>query len=453
MIGHDFFRRVSLTWFGWHYIIRCATAAGYCDINELFPWNKNATVLLKIIDVNGLQLEPPSGFSESLLLEYFYPHRVISTCNLDKYFEKYPGMTEPPKSERSKYEAIYVIWDTDKIESMIFKKGDVEPGTSKHTQYLFTREHLPSVYAMFTHTQHIWKDRLDVGYSNDKRRRFWRPGIQIVTQQMPTGQIQEVSLPYRAGNKDRFFMLVEIPDAKPDYGRKGFKDDIVNYIQFMAQTLILDYFVNNRSLLKPSAIAHGPAPTDAEATAYERMAQANSLPDIGIGTLSFKKEPQFENDVIGLFCELVGRECIKGFEMLSVSSGTQYDAVVNYIFTKGPEKLLYHPQNNPLGISKSNIGTKDLTLRNLEFKKHLIDLINDFDDGTKQPQQVRFVVTWDEGELANTGYELISLLENDNYQHRIFHGQTHNLALEFGDIPVIMLKYVITALKEAGLLK
>jgi len=401
LIGADFFRHVSMNWLGWHFIVRCWTAAGYFDVNELYPWNKEAIVTLKIIDGNGVKLIPPEGYGDDLPLQYLCPHEIAAACNLDDYFLKYPGRTEPPKTEKQKYEAIYIKWDTDKIESMIFSNGqELEQDTNKYTQYLFTRDHLPSVYAMFTHTASIWKDRFDIGYSNDKRRKFWKAGIQVITNQMPTGQIQEVSLPYRGGNKDRFLMFVEIPDAKPDYGRKGFKEEVVNYIQFLARELILRYLINNRGLLKPTAkVAHGPKPTDIEVTAQERIDQANSLPDLGFITLAFKKEPYYESDVVALFCELIGRQLIKGFDLLSMSSsGTQYDAVVTYSFTKNPEQLVYHPQTNPLGIPKTNMGTKDLPPRNLEFKGALLELIRDFEDGTKQAAQVRFAVTWDEGE-------------------------------------------------------
>jgi hypothetical protein len=263
---------------------------------------------------------------------------------------------------------------------------------------------------------------------------------------MPTGQVQEVSLPFRAGNRDRFFMLVEIPDAKPDYGRKGFKADINSYVQFIASELILDYFLRNRVLLKPTSIAHGPTIVDAEAAADQRILQVQELPELGVPVLNLKKEPQYENDVIALFSELLARDYIRGFEILSVSSGAQYDGVVNYRFTRNPEKLFYHPENNPLGIPKAHIAKTDLLSKNLEFKKSLLDLINDFDEETKSPQKVRFVVTWDEGDTSGSGFDITKLLEGDNYELRSFHGETHQLVLEGATIPVIMLKSVINLL-------
>jgi len=354
LVDSDYLKHASIDWLGWHFIIRCLTAAGYCDINGLASWNKAAVLTFKLIDSNGVKINPPDGYKDQLPLEYFYPDNILKSCNLDDYFSKYSEMTEPPKTERGKYEALYVKWDTDKIESVLFDKGDIEDKDSvKYKYYLFTKSHIPSIYAMFTHSQRVWKERLDQNYSSDKRRKFWRPGIQIVTQQMPTGQIQEVSLKFRTGNRDRFFMLVELPDAKPDYGRKGFKSEINDYVQYIAERIIQEYFLNKRVLLKPTSIAHGGTATDAEATADHRIDEVKTLPDIGFSALSFKKEPQYENDVIALFAELVARDYIRGFEILSVSSGEQYDGVVNYIFTKNPDKLPFHATNNRLGIPKS----------------------------------------------------------------------------------------------------
>jgi hypothetical protein len=122
-VGYEFYQRVNLNWLGWHYVTRCLTACGYCDINELLPWNKNAVVNLKVIDTNGVKETPPEGYSEQLPLEYFYPDKILKSCNLDEYFAKHSDRTEPPRSERGKYEAIFVKWDTDRIESVIFNKG------------------------------------------------------------------------------------------------------------------------------------------------------------------------------------------------------------------------------------------------------------------------------------------------------------------------------------------
>lgn len=452
LIGADYFDDMNITWLGWHFIIRCFTAVGYCDINELYKWNKEATITFKLIDKAGNRVEPPENYSDSFKLEYLYPDALLKACDIDVYHKKYANRTEPPADERNKYEALFLKWDTDKIETYLFSNGNIEDtDTQKYQQYLFTKNHYPTIYALFTHSQKIWKDRLDTGYARDKRKRFWKPGIQVITNQMPTGLIQEISLKYRASNADRLFMLVELNDAKPDYGRKGFKAEITDYIQFIASRLIIDNFIQNRALLKPTTIAHGDTTTDAEASADKRIQEASDLTNLKISMLSFKKEPKYEQDVIALFFELLGREYIKGFEFLSVSSGSQYDAVVNYCYTKDKEKLIYHPVNNCLGIPKAAVGKSDLIKKNLEFKVSLGDLIRDFANDSKNPINTRFAVTWDEGDIDKLDYfEIVDLLKGDNYEKRRFHGETHQLVYppSTQSMPVIMLKYVIDILSN-----
>jgi len=76
----------------------------------LFTWNRNATVYLKIIDINGNKQVPPEGYNDQLPLEYYYPDNILKACNLDEYFEKYSDRTEAPKTEKGKYDSIYVKW-------------------------------------------------------------------------------------------------------------------------------------------------------------------------------------------------------------------------------------------------------------------------------------------------------------------------------------------------------
>ena len=64
----------------------------------------------------------------------------------------------------------------------------------------------------------------------------------------------------------------------------------------------------------------------AAAEADSRISASVSLPDLGLPGFSFVKEPQYENDVIALFMELLTRDHIRGFKVLSSSGGSQYDA-------------------------------------------------------------------------------------------------------------------------------
>ncbi|MBI4328286.1 MAG: ATP-binding protein [Chloroflexi bacterium] len=451
-IGDEELARFGMTWQGWYTVIRTQTAAAFCDLNRLHAWANDAKVSLRLIDAAGRKVESLMDGGDVFPMRFLFPHENLGACDLDGYHRTHQGVTSIPASEKSKYEALYVVWDTDRIEEFLFDKGEIEAGTDRYHFYQYTRDQLPTIYALFTHSQRVWRDRLDVGLSNDRRRRFWKPGIQVVTHQMPSGQMIEVYVPFTAGYRDRIYMLVALEDARPDYGRKGFKSDVVAYVQYLANQAI-SYFVKNRGLLRPTSIAHGGTDTDAEAAADRRLRDASGLPDIGVTTLSIKKEPQYENDVIFLFSELLGRDLLKGFEVLSASSAAQYDAVVNYSFTNNRNTLIYDSVNNPLGVPRNQLGRTDLTLKNLEFKHSLDDLVHEFEEGSKSPQHVRFAVVWDEGAVQQAGFEVIELQPPAGHLQRSFHGQTHKLVMEGGvEIPVLILKTVLKVLKEANLL-
>ena len=149
-----------------------------------------------------------------------------------------------------------------------------------------------------------------------------------------------------------------------------------------------------------------------------------------IPKISFEKEPQYEQDVVALFHELIGREILKGYKILSVSSGAQYDAVVRYYLTKD-ERVLFDEKINPLGLVESAFGKNkkiELLPKNMEFKYVLSDLIKEIEDDIKNFEDIKFCTVWDIGDpkiFKRTGYQLINLSENES--KRIFYGTTHLL--------------------------
>lgn len=118
---------------------------------------------------------------------------------------------------------------------------------------------------------------------------------------------------------------------------------------------------------------------------------------------------------------------------------------MNYDFLTSPENLIYHADRNPLGLHKSRIAKSNLLRKNLEFKKSLMDLLVEFEEGSKLAHQVKFAVAWDEGEIERSGFELESLLGEEGHYRRDFHGQTHILVHEPSDIPVFLLKLSLSS--------
>ena len=132
-----------------------------------------------------------------------------------------------------------------------------------------------------------------------------------------------------------------------------------------------------------------------------------------------------------------------------------FDQIQEHVFAGGEiEPNTDRHQQFPLGIMKSSMPSKDLRLKNLEFKRSLEDLISDFEQDIKSPQQVKFVVAWDEGAVTSSGFELVDLQTAGSHQQRLFHGQTHILVMDPGGaIPVFLLETAIQVLLNAGLIE
>ena len=167
--------------------------------------------------------------------------------------------------------------------------------------------------------------------------------------------------------------------------------------------------------------------------------------------------PQYEQDIVGLFHVLIGANKLKGYQIMSVSSGAQYDGVVKYYLTKN--NLDYYDEiNNPLGIIESNYPRDNsikVIPKNLEFKYYLSDLILQFDPNdpsSKVFDDIYWAVAWDRGDTqayTNSGYYLDDLTIDNMYTKRHYYGVTHLLYLQ-GNRPinVILLKDVIRLLKR-----
>ena len=102
---------------------------------------------------------------------------------------------------------IYEIWKTSEISEL----------SSDSNIISFAHRHSANVYGFFAHSSSIW-GTMDSGLSDDGRRKFWKAGIQIITENMPTGRMFEVELTYGGGNKDRALIVIELTGIRPDYG-------------------------------------------------------------------------------------------------------------------------------------------------------------------------------------------------------------------------------------------
>ncbi len=159
-------------------------------------------------------------------------------------------------------------------------------------------------------------------------------------------------------------------------------------------------------------------------------------PDLGLTELSIRKEPADENLVIALFYELIGRGHIRDILTYSLHGRMTYDG--RFVGKLSSQDEIPPPQT-------------DNDLHNLEFKVHLADLIKDFEEGTKNPQNIQLVVVWDR-RLRGKQHpdyqvnEIAQTAEEDRRFHRVQHVLKCNRTQR--NIQLIVLKDLLKQLAQ-----
>jgi hypothetical protein len=230
-----------------------------------------------------------------------------------------------------------------------------------------------------------------------------------------------VLMKYLMGPPRQFIAAVGIPSAHVLSGptRGGEASYVSNNIHFIAnvaarlnygkQTIANPRLVGQvsrffddavRATLKNVARALvGPQVGSSSADDIESLGEIEinimERPDLAGDRLAFKKEPRDENALIAIFSELVGRGIVSGYNLYSISQSARYDA-------RGVMKLSNEPT--------IRLPTADGDLKNIEFKLHLVQVINDFEEESKFPREISLIVVWEDS-LPRTivDYEVVDI--------------------------------------------
>lgn len=103
-------------------------------------------------------------------------------------------------------------------------------------------------------------------------------------------------------------------------------------------------------------------------------------PTLDKGALAFKREPRDENALIAIFFELLGRGVLRDYEFYSLSQKARYDGRARL---RLPGKQASEPRS-------------DQELANVEFKLDVNDLVDDFENETKNPADLQLLIVWDD---------------------------------------------------------
>lgn len=170
--------------------------------------------------------------------------------------------------------------------------------------------------------------------------------------------------------------------------------------------------------------------------------------------LPIRSMPRVEQDVVALFNQMLSSGIVRGVQVLATSRYKQYDGLyrINY---EAPFTKYMHDDDNPLGIDKGQfagaINPIISKVQVLEYKYTLDDLIEEFQTGEKDANEVHLVVAWEIGTNWKAAYDIVSYLDERNSHLRTFHGFTHALYRPGQHNPVfeaIILKDLVLYLQD-----
>jgi len=128
--------------------------------------------------------------------------------------------------------------------------------------------------------------------------------------------------------------------------------------------------------------------------------------DLPLSDLSIRKIPYNEDTLIALFYELIGKGYLEGYRTYSLYRTGRYDA-----------KMILKLE----GRDEWRTPHQDRDLDTAEFKLRTMDLIRDFEEGAKLPEDIRLIVAWENDFENNPDYQVVNIEHTDDCDRRLPH--------------------------------
>ncbi len=458
----DFIRPKDLKWVGantldqWEVVLRVKTALGGVYFNRecLLP-----KCHLTVVDEKGVETE-----KDITTCEYIYPHTVISTCKELKAIRQTQQDLIKRGRDASRLPAsfyrlngLYNYWT---YEDIVSGTGEFKRDLNEQ-QKILAQKYKLFFYGFFGYSTDVWDKYNDDVVGLRKGGRILRGGIQLATDCMPQGELLIIPLTRNIGNQNVTHVVVHFEEADPDLGRKGFQPELKDLAEHLS-IAVVNKFMDWKKLLKKET----GAPPDIVGLknihdwVQEQEEHEKSHPlkiereDVFLPTKepAITSEPTSEQDVIALFNQLLAGGVIRGIRLMSTSAHQQYDGIYRFRLTKPFGNHIYDKDKNPLGVLESSARQEYTSAPGiLEYKYSFDGLIEEIEKGDKNEREVQLLIAWEMGSKWPTRYEITSLLQFDNLQHRYFHGGTHIIKnASTGDtvFPAVILSELINYIND-----
>lgn len=350
-----------------------------------------------------------------------------------------------------KLNGIFDFFETEDILSLPTKRL---LGESKELIEEFQVE----AYGYFSYSTIVWDELNDRLANLRKGFRVLKGGLQLSNNYMVQGDLLAIPLTENIGYQNQCHVIVHFTNADPDLGRKGFQPELKELAEDIAVGIV-NKFKRWKKLLKADT---GAKPSIQKEIALhewikeqEKHEENQPLQLLNknffqpVNEISITSVPQSEQDVIVLFNQLLAGGVIRGLKLLATSQSKQYDGVFRYIAKKPLENHIFDKEKNPLGVQDFHFPNEIISHpKILEYKFNVDALIREFESEEKNEREIDLIVAWDLGDEWRKNYEITSLLDLDNIQHREFHGLTHTVNTSTSKFQAIILGELIDYLND-----
>jgi len=379
---------------------------------------------------------------ETSRAEYFYPHeipdmKVQELGDLIAAQNKIQGDASTKfkslSGEFKRLDCIFKVWDKD---ALLAEESDFSPTLDEERRELVER-HNVTIYASFLSTAKTWNRLNDEVLKLRKGLRIIHGALQMASDNMVQGDLSVIPLTSAIGYQNNTHVIVHFDDGSPDMGRKVFQPELKVLAEALAIRAVT-VFRRFLQYLRPDSGGEAIAP-DRELYEWkksqERFRDENPLSlALNSHKISLLSTPRQEQDVVGLFHELIGAGILKGFRFFGTSMSDRYDSLFMMDYLEG-DKVQFQSETSRLGIDK-NFPLGQTEPKVLEYKFDLDGLIADIEKEEKFIKHIDLVVCWTAGQAYKQKFTLDPLLVGDEGSARQIFGSTHKAYTDASSAPI-----------------
>jgi hypothetical protein len=258
---------------------------------------------------------------------------------------------------------------------------------------------------------------------------------------------RETALTHRGFYVDRLWLVYHFKNVEPDLGRKDFPPQILEIVSATEEEFANRLIRQADPFLKatPKQRAASPdykAPADKARERRQNPLGIRSLE--GFGPLNTSTVPGEEQDVVGLFFELIGLDVLRHIVPAYVSGIDDYDGWVAF----EPEAVAQRLADLLPGVPELPGRAREGVI---EFKRLASDVIEDTVNDTKDWNEMTLLVCWEIGEDGRSfGGDTISFTPTEDADERLYAGVTHLATLESKGNSVVYVIELKTLLAKLG---